>query len=68
MKTDMAGAAAIVAVMTAVAGLDLPVEVDRHRADGGEPAQRLGVPAGRRADHVRRQDGSRCSTPTPRAG
>ena len=50
MKDDMAGGAAVVCAMRAIALLKAPIRVDRHRADDREHAGRPGDQAGRRAD------------------
>ena len=68
MKTDMAGGAAVIAAMSALAALGVTGPGNRPGGRGGEHAVRFGA-AGRGRDHaLRRADASRCSTPTRRAG
>ena len=57
MKSDMAGAAAVIATVCLVAQLGLPVEVTATVPDGREPAQRDRLPAGRRRHLPERQEG-----------
>ena len=57
MKSDMAGAAAVIATVCLVAQLRLPVEVTATVPDRREPAQRHRLPAGRRRDLPQRQEG-----------
>ena len=68
MKSDMGGAAAVLAAMTAIARLG--VERRRHRlgADGREHALGLGDPPVATSSPCTAARRSRCSTPTPRAG
>ncbi len=68
MKSDMGGAAAVLAVVVAAAQLRLPGRGGRHAADGGEPALGQRLPALRRAHDCAAGARSRSPTPTPRAG
>ena len=57
MKSDMAGAAAVIATVCLVAQLGLPVEVTATVPDRREPAQRHRLPPGRRRHLPQRQEG-----------
>ena len=57
MKTDMSGAAAVIAAMSALRDLGVKHAGDRLRAARREHAERQRDAAGRRADDAQRQDG-----------
>ena len=56
MKCDMAGAAAVLGAMQAIAELDIPGECAGRHGPGREHAQRQGDEARRRAARPQRQD------------
>ena len=69
MKSDMGGAAAVVAAIARRSpGSSLTVKVTALAAAGREHAVRHRAAARPTCSHVRRHAPSRCSTPTPRAG
>ncbi len=57
MKSDMGGAAAVIASLTAIAKLEAADQRHRLGADRGEHAVGRGDPPRRRADDVQRQEG-----------
>ena len=57
MKTDMSGGAVVIAVLSALAGLGVPLPGHRAGRRGGEHALGIGVPARRRDHPLRRPDG-----------
>ena len=57
MKTDMSGAAAVIAAMSALKDLGVKTKVIGLRAAGREHAERHRDPARRRAEDPQRQDG-----------
>ena len=67
MKDDMAGGAAVVCAMRAIARLERADPRHRRRADDREHAGRQRDQAGRHPDERRRARPSRSSTPTPKA-
>ena len=68
MKGDMAGGAAVIAGIAAVAELELPVRDHRGRRRRGESRQRRLVPAGRHPCAPRTARRSRSRTPTQKDG
>ena len=68
MKDDMAGGAAVIGAMRAIALLDAPIRVIGIVPDDREHARRTRHQAGRRPHAAPAARPSRSSTPTPKGG